>query len=161
MAGQQAMNVADGLSQVDPQNEDRYRSNAAAFVAEIDALDAEIRSTLAGCGTDFVTYHDAFAYFAAEYGLVQHTATGSLDPHVAPTPQRIRELVDTAKSVGISVVFFEENSADRVARAIAGELGDEVSIMPLSTLELVEPGGPTYTDKIRSNLDAFEAALCS
>ena len=160
MAKQQAMNIADGLSQRDPQNEGYYRSNAAAFAEDLDALDRDIRDGLAGCSTNFVTYHNAFAYFAAEYGLVQHPVLDSLDPHGAPTAQRIRELVDMAGSLGMEVVFYEEGSDDRTARTIAAELGGAGTVMPLSTLELAPAGGPSYVEKMRSNLDSLRAALC-
>ena len=160
MVKQQAMNIADGLSQADPQNEDYYRSNAAAYAAELDGLDRDIREGLAGCSTNFITYHNAFSYFAAEYGLVQHAALESLDPHGSPTAQRIKELVDAAGPLGMNTVFYEEGADDRTARTIASEIGSDGSILPLSTLELAPPGGPSYIEKMRSNLDSFEAALC-
>ena len=160
MVKQQVANIADGLSQKDPQNEDYYRSNAAAYAAELDALDREIREGLAGCATDFITFHNAFSYFAAEYGLTAHAMVDTIDPHGAPTAQRIRELVDLAGQLGIDVVFFEEGSDDRTARTIASELGQGGSIMPIATLELSPPGGPSYTEKMRSNLDGLAAALC-
>ena len=159
MVKQQVMNIADGLSERDPPNADYYRSNAAAYAAELDALDRDIREGLAGCATNFITFHSAFAYFSAEYGLVQHPVVDSIDPHGAPTAQRIKELVDLAGPLGMDVVFFEEGWDDRTARTIAAELGD-ASIMPLSTLELVSVGGPSYTEKMRSNLDSLRAALC-
>ena len=160
MVKQQVANIADGLSQKDPQNEDYYRSNAAAYAAELDDLDREIRERLAGCATDFITFHNAFSYFAAEYGLTQHAMVDTIDPHGAPTAQRIRELVDLAGQLGMDVVFFEEGSDDRTARTIASELGQGGSIMPIATLELSPPGGPSYTEKMRSNLDGLAAALC-
>ncbi len=160
MAKQQVMNIADGLSQKDPQNADYYRSNAAAYAAELDALDRDIREGLAGCATDFITFHSAFSYFAAEYGLVPHPVVDSIDPHGAPTAKRIGELVDLAGDLGMSVVFFEEGWDDRTARTIASELGADGSVMPISTLELAPAGGPSYTEKMRSNLDSLTAALC-
>ena len=159
MVKQQVMNIADGMSQKDPGNADYYRSNAAAYAAELDALDRDIREGLAGCATDFITFHSAFSYFAAEYGLVPHPVVDSLDPHGAPTAQRIAELVDLAGELGMSVVFFEEGWDDRTARTIASEL-DGGSIAPISTLELVPAGGASYTEKMRFNLDGLAAALC-
>ena len=159
MVKQQVMNIADGLSEKDPPNADYYRANAAAYAAELDALDRDIREGLDGCATDFITFHAAFSYFAAEYGLVPHPVVDSIDPHGAPTAQRIKELVDKAETLGMDVVFFEEGWDDRTARTIAAELGD-AEVMSLATLELAPPGGPSYTEKMRSNLDSLRAALC-
>ena len=65
-------NIAAGLDTADPQGKATYDANAAAYIAELEALDAEARSAMAALPADrrkIITSHDAFGYFGAAYGL--------------------------------------------------------------------------------------------
>jgi zinc transport system substrate-binding protein len=63
-------NIRDGMIAVDPEGEEIYTANAAAFIAELEALDAEISEKLAPfAGQTFVVFHDFAPYFAESYGL--------------------------------------------------------------------------------------------
>jgi zinc/manganese transport system substrate-binding protein len=65
-------NIADGLCKADPQDCDSFRSNAAAYAAEIAALDAEVKARIAAVPEQkrkVITTHDAFGYFGAAYGV--------------------------------------------------------------------------------------------
>ena len=65
-------NITAALARTDPANASAYYGNRATYVAEIQALDAEIRETVAALSEDsrtIVTAHDAFGYFAEAYGL--------------------------------------------------------------------------------------------
>ena len=65
-------NITAALAKADPDNASAFYRNRAAYVAEIEALDAEIRGMFAelppGSRT-IVTSHDAFQYFGRDYGL--------------------------------------------------------------------------------------------
>lgn len=62
--------IAADLARVDPDNAAIYAANATAAADQITALDAEIAATLAPIASrPFVTYHNAYGYFAAHYGL--------------------------------------------------------------------------------------------
>ena len=57
-------------SDPDPANADYYNQNTDRFSAELDSLDAFIRSELADCDkSDFIAFHDAFTHFSERYGL--------------------------------------------------------------------------------------------
>ena len=67
---QQVENIRDGMIAVDPEGEAIYTANAAAFIADLEALDAEITEQLAPfTGQTFVAFHDFAPYFAESYGL--------------------------------------------------------------------------------------------
>ena len=49
-----------------------YASNCRAFIAELDALDRDIRAILAqSAGKPFLVFHPSWGYFAQDYGLRQ------------------------------------------------------------------------------------------
>ena len=62
--------IAGALGQADPENAATYAANAKAAQADLAALDAKLTQKLAPlAGRGFVTYHDAYGYFAEHYGL--------------------------------------------------------------------------------------------
>jgi zinc transport system substrate-binding protein len=76
--------IAADLSSLDPEHAATYAANAAATKARIVAMDAEITAQLAPIkDKPFVTFHAAYGYFAAHYGLAHH---GSLALGDATTP---------------------------------------------------------------------------
>src|SRR5262249_41274815 len=65
-------NIRDALINADPSGQGSYAANASAYLARLDALDREIRSTLAAIPPErrrVMTGHDAFGYFADAYGI--------------------------------------------------------------------------------------------
>ncbi len=62
--------ISAELAKIDPDNAATYAANAAEAAKEIAALDAELAALLAPVATKpFVTYHNAYGYFAAHYAL--------------------------------------------------------------------------------------------
>ena len=65
-------NIRDALIAADPAGKATYEANAAAYLAKLDALDAEVRAASHKIPADrrsIITTHDAFGYFAAAYGM--------------------------------------------------------------------------------------------
>ena len=119
----QAKNIANALSNSDPMNKNYYQSNAEIYIKELDLLDSKIRTELSGCRSDFITFHDAFSYFAEEYGLTQHTIVASTDPHGDVTPKTLEKIISTAKKLNIKIIFAEESTSTKTSQVIADEIG--------------------------------------
>ena len=153
----QVKNIANGLIELDPDNISYYRANSENYIKKLDALDSKIRDELANCSKDFVAFHNAFAYFAKEYGLNQHTIT-STDPHDEPTSKTLEKIINLAKEMKIQVIFTEEGVDKRTSEVIAKELGGKVLI--LSPVEISETN-ITYIEKMEENLVNLKEALCN
>jgi ABC-type Zn uptake system ZnuABC Zn-binding protein ZnuA len=156
-AQSQVKNIANALSNSDPMNKNYYQSNAEIYIKELDLLDSKIRTDLSGCRTDFITFHDAFSYFAHEYGLTPHTIVASTDPHGDVTPKTLEKIISTAKKLNIDVIFAEENTSTKTSQVIADEIGGKVLV--LSPLEIVSDE-ENYVSKMTKNLDNLKEALC-
>jgi len=156
-AQSQVKNIANALSNSDPMNKNYYQSNAEIYIKELDLLDSKIRTDLSGCRTDFITFHDAFSYFAHKYGLTQHTIVASTDPHGDVTPKTLEKIISTAKKLNINVIFAEENTSTKTSQVIADEIGGKVLV--LSPLEIVSDE-ENYVSKMTKNLDNLKEALC-
>jgi zinc transport system substrate-binding protein len=157
--------IRDGLVKIDPDNAQYYNDNADRFMAELDRLNASIRSELSGCEKkDFIAFHSAFSYFANRYGLNQHSVYRGLPEGEVP-PQRLQEIVDLAKELKIDTIYSEELVDPRLAEAIAEEIpgGRVLVLSPIEGLEEQEQAaGLGYIDKMEQNLDNLKAGLdCS
>ncbi len=162
LAKHQVSAIRDGLVRVDPDNADYYRANAASYMAELDELDAFIRSELSSCEkTDFISFHSAFSYFANRYGLTQHAIQG-LAPEGEVLPQRIQEVKNLANELGINIIYSEELVDPRLAQVIAGEIpgGQVLVLSPLEGLDAEEERkGTGYIDKMRENVENLKVGL--
>ena len=117
--------VRDVLVARDPADAERYRANAEAFVATVDALDAALRTATETIPADdrlLLTYHDAYAYFAEEYGW---TVLGAIQPSSfdEPTPREVAALVDQIDELEVRAVFGSEVFPSPVLEQIAAETG--------------------------------------
>ncbi|EIJ66243.1 periplasmic solute binding family protein [Candidatus Nitrosopumilus salaria BD31] len=152
----QVQNIADAFSQSDPKNEQYYQSNAAKYLEKLNSLDSKIRDELSGCNHDFVSFHNAFSYFADEYNLNQHTIISSNDSHGEVTAKTLENIISTSRELDLKVIFSEENIDTRTSNIIANEIGGKVLI--LSPLEV--SSDETYISKMTQNLENLKEALC-
>jgi zinc transport system substrate-binding protein len=158
----QIKNVKDELIKLDPSNKEYYENNAINFTNQLDLLDALIRSTLETCDKkDFIAFHDAFVYFANRYGLNQHSITGA-SPEGEVLPQRIQELAELARDLGINVIYSEELVDPRFAEVIAQEIpnGRVLVLSPIEGIDAEEQAaGIDYLDKMRENIANLKIGL--
>jgi len=152
----QVQNIADAFSNLDPENQQYYQSNAAKYIKQLDLLDSKIRNELSGCNHDFIAFHKAFSYFADEYNLTQHTITTSTNPHGEITAKTLEKVISTARELNIKIIFSEESANPKTSQIIANEIGGKVLV--LSPLEVVSDG--TYISRMNENLENLKEALC-
>ncbi len=125
MAKQYAQVVRDVLVRRDPSNAVIYESNFSAFAIKIDALDQAITVATATIPEDqrkLLTYHDAYAYFANNYG---YTVIGAIQPSSfdEPTPKEIGGLILQVKSQKVKAIFGSEVFPSTVLQQIGAETG--------------------------------------
>jgi len=125
MAGAYANLVHDVLVRIDPAHADVYDANLTAFTARVDALDKALRDASAKIAADkrmLLTYHDAYAYFAREYGW---TIVGAIQPSAfdEPTPRDVARLIDQIEAKHVPAVFGSEVFPSPVLEQIAAATG--------------------------------------
>lgn len=153
--GEAATAVGEQLAAVDPPGAAGHRRRAAAFRAELAALDAEMKAGLARCERRvLVTSHDAFGRLADRYDLEQEPITG-ISPEAEPDPRRLGQLADLVRRTGVTHVFTERLVSPKVAQALAREAGVEVAV--LDPLEGRLEGG--YAAAMRENLATLRSVL--
>lgn len=150
--------IAAELTDLNPEHAEAYRSNAAATVANLQAIDAEYHEGLAECQRrEFITTHTAFQYLAHRYDLVEIGISG-INPDSEPSPARIAAVHDEARRHGVTTIFFETLTSPAVAESIAGDLGLKAAVLdPLEGITGNSPG-EDYPSVMRANLDALRSA---
>jgi len=142
-------NIRDGLIEADPENAEYYRRNAAAYLDDLDALDAEISALIAGSGVRVVLVdHPSWAYLARDYGF-EEVAIESEGKE--PSPKRIEHLIHLAEEEGVRVVFASPEHSTRSAGVIAEAIGGSVVT--------VSPLKKDYLDNMRQVAAAFAGSV--
>jgi zinc/manganese transport system substrate-binding protein len=158
-------NIRDALVAADPARAELYETNAAAYIAELEALDASIREqvgTLPEERRKLITSHDTFGYFADAYGFdVLGTALGSLSTEAGdPSARDIAMLITQIEEAGVPAIFAENVANPDLMESIAAEAGVELA-PPLYTDALGPQGSPggTYIGMMESNVTTIVDAL--
>lgn len=160
---QWATTIGDALSRLDPAHADAYQEAARTYRTELEALHAEVASTIESIPPArrlLVTDHDDLAYFAAAYGMqVMGAVTPSFSSMASISAQEMAALQDQIKALDVPAIFVGTTVNPRLAQQVARDAGARV--VPLYTDSLSAPDGPapTYDAMMRSNAQAIAAAL--
>ena len=129
-----AENLAAGLIRVLPGDETVITANLADYRVRLEALDARLRQGLGDLSRkDIVTFHEAFPYFAAAYGL-NVVAVVNKEPGEVLTPAQLGELVREIRLLGNPPLFVEPQYTDLSAQTLSSETGAPVySLDPIVT----------------------------
>jgi ABC-type Zn uptake system ZnuABC Zn-binding protein ZnuA len=138
--------VAAELARRAPVRRGEIERSLATYIGHLDAADAEVRELLAALPTrKIATFHDAFGYFAAAYGL-EVAAVFEPYPGLEPSPQFVVEFQRKIRVSGVHAVFTEPQLSVEALRPIARDLGVTLAILdPLGGL----PGRDSYVDLLR------------
>ena len=136
--------IAAELSRLDPENAATYAANAAAAEAELATLDAELAARLAPVkDKPVVTFHDAYGYFGAHYGL---TFAGSvaLGDAASPGAARLSELRATLEAGDVLCIFPEVQHDRALVEQMADGTGAKIggALDPVGSS--LEPGPGAY-----------------
>lgn len=157
-----AANITDAFCAADAEGCDSYRANAARYDTELTALDAEIHAMFDPIPQDrrtVVVTHNAFGYFARDYGLTFLSPQG-VSTESEATAADVGSLIREIREHKTSAIFGENISDTRLIHRIADEAGLEVASVLYSDALTAEDGpAPTYATMMRQNAQAIAAAL--
>jgi zinc/manganese transport system substrate-binding protein len=155
-------NIGKALEAADPADAEVFRANEKGYEAKLDALDREVRAAIAQippARRKVISTHDAFGYFAAEYGITFIAPLG-VSTDSEPSARDIASIVNQIKAAKIPAVFFENITDPRLMRQIAAETGARIGGTLYSDSLSPENGeAPTYIDMVRHNIKALTSAL--
>jgi ABC-type Zn uptake system ZnuABC Zn-binding protein ZnuA len=152
--------IRDGLKQADPTNTASYDQQAKAYRQRLASLDAWVRDqvdSIPEADRRLVTFHDAFPYYAREYGItivgVAVEAPGQ-DPSAGYTAR----LVDAIRAAGVKAIFSEKQFPTKLVDQLAAETGARV-VADLYDDSLGDPPVTSYEALIRWDTEQLVMAL--
>jgi zinc/manganese transport system substrate-binding protein len=155
-------NIARALTAADPAGASVYEANAGAYSRELERLDADIRAAIGAIAPErrrIVTTHDAFAYFAAAYGL-QVLAPAGVSGEGDISAKDAARVIRQVRAQKIPALFLENVSNSKLIEQIARESGAKIG-GTLYADSLSPAGGPaaTYILMMRHNISELTKAL--
>jgi ABC-type Zn uptake system ZnuABC Zn-binding protein ZnuA len=152
--------IAQALGSADPSHAATYLTQAAAYKQQLETLDGWVRSqiaTIPEANRKLVTFHDAFPYYAREYGItivgVAVEAPGQ-DPSAGYTAQ----LITAIKSAGVKAIFSEAQFPAKLVDELASEANCKV-VANLYDDALGDPPTSSYDAVIRWDTTQLVQAL--
>ncbi len=141
-------NIAATLASVDPNHAESYFARRDAYVSQLLAAETEVRQLLSSVSNPkIVTFHDAWYYFAKEYGL---EIVGSFEPTAGrePTPKYLSLLAKAIDQSSATTLYTEPLFSDAAIASFADDQG-------LTLAELDDIGGvgsrSSYIALMRTN----------
>ncbi|MEO0396477.1 MAG: metal ABC transporter substrate-binding protein [Cyanobacteria bacterium P01_A01_bin.137] len=157
-------NIRQAFIELDPNNEETYNANAAAYSEQLKAIDAELQANLAQVPEDqryLVSCEGAFSYLASDYDL-EEVYLWPINAEQQSTPKQIQGVIDAVNANDIATVFCESTVSDEgqqeVARATGATFGGNLYVDSLST---ADGPVPTFLDLLEYDVRVISEGLLS
>ena len=132
-----ATTIAAALAKIDPEGSNDYAQREAAYQSKLDALDAEIKASIAAIPVErrkLITSHDAFGYFAKAYGMTMIAPQG-VSTETEASAKDVAKIIRQIKAEKIPAMFLENVTDPRLIEQISRETDIKI-------------GGKLYSDAL-------------
>ena len=157
---EEVSNIAEELSSLDPNHANEYQYNANEYIAKLENLKTEMHSTLDNIAhKDIITFHEAFPYFAEEFGL-NIVGVIEIEPDSEPSAKEVENIISIINEKNIKALFTEPQYSSKIADTIAKETGASIyTLDPIVTGDSNEKAYNDYIIKMQENLNTLKEAL--
>ena len=152
--------VRDALVRLDGQHAADYQAAATAYLRALKELDSWVKRKVAELSRDrriLVTSHDAFQYFAKDYGFQIDSIEG-LTTDEEPSVSHVTAIIAEIKKQRVKAIFLENTLNPKVSVEITRESGAKIGGSLYA--DGLGPGdGETYAGMFRHNVTTIVDAL--
>lgn len=154
---EQVRNLSEGIIALDPEHEAEYRENTETYLEKLSALRDKMHSALDHVkNKDIITFHEAFPYFAEEFGL-HIAAVINREPDSQPSAKELADTIRLVRETGVKALFVEPLYPETSADIIAAETSAQVYVLDPAVSG--EWDKNAYLTAMESNLQVLEQAL--
>jgi zinc transport system substrate-binding protein len=157
---QQVNNILNGLNEADPADSQYFTQNAQTYQSKLDNLNNQIKTATTNTKTRlFVTFHEAFVYFANEYNLTQIPIAGPFQEE--PTANDIQGVINAINENHLLYVGYESLENPEIPQRIGAETSATLILMnPIEGLTAQDKAtGKDYIILMQENLSNIALAL--
>ena len=157
---EEVSNIAEELSSLDPNHANEYQDNANEYIAKLENLRTEMHAALDNVNNkDIITFHEAFPYFAEEFGL-NIVGVIEIEPDSEPSAKEVENIISIINEKNIKALFTEPQYSSKIADTIAKETGASIyTLDPIVTGDSNEKAYNDYIIKMQENLNTLKEAL--
>ncbi len=159
-AKQQVNNILQGLIKADPTDSQYFTANANAYEAKLDELNTEaINATTNTATNTFITFHEAFAYFAKQYNVTQLSILGPFEEE--PTPTDIQNVITAINQNHLKYVGYESLENPAISQSISTQTNATlINMNPIEGLTTQEKAnGDNYISLMQQDIVNIHLAL--
>ena len=160
--------LCDAICELDPENAQSYRDNAARYILEIEDLRLDFEAVVARADGSkrFMLFCDRFpfVYLMEELGIEYSAAFEGCSADVDADFGTVLRLIEEAEEHRVDFVAMTESSDGALARTVANAIKDrEVGLLRFDSMQAVSKneieGGYSYLSIMRENLRVLSVAL--
>ena len=156
-------NIEQALVSQDSANAQSYRSQAAAYISQLEDLDNWVKSQIETIPTEhrkLVTDHAAFGYYADRYGLTQVGAViPSFSTAAEPSAQDLAALQDAIIKYDVPAIFVGNTVNPVLSQRVAQDTGKQLFTLYHGSLGPAGSGVETYLQFIQYNTNTIVKGL--
>lgn len=147
-----AKNITEALKTEDPENANFYQSQFNTYSQDLAKENQYLLAKMGNLSNrNLVTFHDAWLYFADDFGLVV-VATFEPFPGKEPTPKYLAELQTVIKKYNIKTIFSEPQLSDEIIKSFTKDLGVNLAVLdPLGGVA----GRDSFINLMRYNVEVI------
>ncbi|AGF75321.1 metal ABC transporter solute-binding protein, Zn/Mn family [Bartonella vinsonii] len=155
-------NIATALCKIDQPSCTSYRKNSETYIQKLKSAQETFKTKIATIPKDkrvIITSHDAFGYFAQEYGFII-LAPQSASTETEATAADVAKLIKQIKANKVTALFVENISNPRLIKQISKETGLKIG-GTLYSDALSDENGPvaTYLNMMEHNVNTIIDAI--
>jgi zinc/manganese transport system substrate-binding protein len=155
-------NIAEALARLDPGHAAGYRSRAAGYVNELQALDSWARTEIAAVPAAkrrALASHDSLQYLANAYGITVLAVNGWTNKS-EPSAAELAKLARQIRTERVKAVFLDSITDPRALERIAAETGATIGgTLYGDALSAADGEAPTYLAMIRHDVTTLKAGM--
>ncbi len=158
--------IADALGQIDNENAALYTANADAYIAKLNALDAQYQESIDAAAYHTILFGDRFPfrYLADDYGLDYYAAFVGCSAETEASFETVVFLANKLDELGLPAVLQIETADGKIARTIvANTQAKDQQILTMDSMQSTTAkdvaAGASYLAIMEKNLDVLKAAL--
>ncbi|PHU35791.1 metal ABC transporter substrate-binding protein [Pseudobutyrivibrio ruminis] len=158
--------IANNLADIDADNVDTYKTNAANYVTELTALDEKYATAVSEGTADTILFGDRFPfrYLVDDYGLNYYAAFVGCSAETEASFETINFLSEKVDELGLKTVLTIENSDQKIAETIISNTKNkDAQILAMDSMQTTTSedvaNGVTYLGVMEENLKVLTEAL--
>ena len=158
--------IADTLGTIDPEHQDAYAENAAAYIGKLTDLDGQYQAAVDAASTHTLLFADRFPfrYLADDYGLTYYAAFSGCSAETEASFETVAFLAGKVDELSLPCVLTIEGATHQIAQTVVGNTSTKnQTILVLDSMQSVTAAdverGATYLGIMEQNLETLKTAL--